>query len=47
MERKPRRACSPSSTGRCKVVPAGAEWFHEVKYDGQRSAWKAMGTVCG
>lgn len=36
--------CIPT-TG--KVVPAGAEWFHEIKYEDIASAWNAMATVCG
>jgi ATP-dependent DNA ligase len=25
-----------------KAVPAGAKWFHEVKYDGYRLHWSGM-----
>jgi hypothetical protein len=30
-----------------KRVPAAAEWFHEIKYDGYRSVLNVTVTACG
>ena len=30
-----------------KAVPAGDDWFHEIKYDGYRLRSNAMATACG